>query len=109
MSDSLTASVGQHARCAAAIAACMASLLSLSACSGGVLDPQGPIGASNRQILLDALGIMLVVVVPTIAVALGFAWWFRASNSKARYLPHWAYSGELELIVWAIPVLVIMF
>ena len=45
---------------------------------------------------------------PTIAATLAFAWWFRATNTRAAYLPDFAYSGRLELIVWAIPVLVIM-
>jgi cytochrome o ubiquinol oxidase subunit 2 len=82
---------------------------SLAACSGGVLDPQGPIAAANAKILLNALEIMLAIVVPTIVAALFFAWWFRASNSRARYLPDWVYSGRIEIIVWAIPLLVILF
>ena len=52
---------------------------------------------------------MLAVVVPVIVAILAFAWWYRASNSKARYLGDWAYSGRIEFIVWAIPALVIMF
>src|SRR5262249_10888692 len=84
-------------------------LLSLSNCSGGVLDPQGPIGAANAKILLNALGIMLVIVVPTIIAILIFAWWFRASNTRARYRPDFVYSGGIELVVWGIPILVIMF
>ena len=86
-----------------------ALLLPLAGCSGGVLDPQGPIGAANATILLNALGIMLAIVVPTIVGALAFAWWFRASNPRARYLPEWVYSGRIELIVWSIPLLVILF
>src|SRR6516162_1008851 len=62
-------------------------LVSLCNCSGGVLDPQGPIGAANAKILLNALGIMLVIVVPTIILILVFGWWFRASNPRARYRP----------------------
>ncbi|MBV9971466.1 MAG: ubiquinol oxidase subunit II [Xanthobacteraceae bacterium] len=81
----------------------------LSGCSGGVLDPRGPIADANAQILLNALEIMLVIVVPTILAALAFAWWFRASNARARYRPEWVYSGRIELIVWAIPLLVILF
>jgi cytochrome o ubiquinol oxidase subunit 2 len=52
---------------------------------------------------------MLAIVVPVIVATLAFAWWYRASNTKARYLPDWAYSGRLEVVVWAIPILVIMF
>ncbi len=84
-------------------------LLSLSNCSGGVLDPQGPIGAANAKILLNALGIMLVIVVPTIIAILIFAWWFRASNTPARYRPDFVYSGGIETVVWGIPILVILF
>ena len=51
---------------------------------------------------------MLAIVVPTIAAILGFAWWFRASNSKARYLPEFEFSGQLEMITWSIPLLTIM-
>ena len=51
---------------------------------------------------------MLAIVLPTIAATLAFAWWFRASNMRARYLPDWAYSGRIELIVWGIPCMVIM-
>jgi cytochrome o ubiquinol oxidase subunit 2 len=38
-----------------------------------------------------------------------FAYWFRASNTRARYRPDFAYSGQLELLVWSIPALVIFF
>jgi cytochrome o ubiquinol oxidase subunit II len=91
------------------LAGALVSLPALTGCSGGVLDPKGPIGASNSLILMNALEIMLVIVIPTIAAALLFAWWYRASNTRARYRPHFAYSGQLELIVWSIPILVILF
>ena len=82
--------------------------LCLAACHPAVLDPKGVIGIAEKTILIDSLAIMLVIAIPTIAAILGFAWWFRASNTKARYLPDFNYSGRLELIVWAIPLLVIM-
>ena len=85
------------------------SSMVLSGCAGGVLDPQGPIGANDAKILIDALLIMLAVVVPTIAMAFWIAWKYRASNKKAEYLPLWSYSGKIEAVVWAIPILVIMF
>jgi cytochrome o ubiquinol oxidase subunit 2 len=54
-----------------------------------IFDPQGPIGAAEESILIDSVAIMLAIVVPTIVATFGFAWWFRASNTKARYLPDW--------------------
>jgi cytochrome o ubiquinol oxidase subunit 2 len=83
--------------------------IALCGCSGSVLDAQGPVGASDSAILIDALLIMLVIVVPTILVAFWIAWHYRASNTKAKYLPEWSYSGKIEAVVWAIPILVIMF
>jgi cytochrome o ubiquinol oxidase subunit II len=81
----------------------------LSGCGLGVLDPHGPIGGAERTILYNALAIMLAIVIPTILVTLAFAWWFRASNTRARYRPDFTYSGRIELVVWSIPTLVIMF
>ncbi len=75
----------------------------------GVLDPQGPIARAERLILLDATAIMLAIVVPVIIATIVFAWWFRAGNTKARLRPDWAYSGRLEVIVWSIPAMVVMF
>jgi cytochrome o ubiquinol oxidase subunit II len=81
----------------------------LASCREGVLDPRGPVGQAERVILYDATAIMLAVVIPVIILTLAFAWWFRAGNRRATYRPDWEYSGTIELIVWAIPALVILF
>src|SRR6266567_7312024 len=79
----------------------------LGGCTEGVLDPKGPIAAADRQILLNSLGIMLAIVVPVIVATLGVAFWFRASNERARYRPNFAYSGRLEMLVWSIPAMTV--
>jgi cytochrome o ubiquinol oxidase subunit 2 len=81
--------------------------LLLTACHAAVLDPQGIVGIAEKTIMIDSLTIMLAIVIPTIAATFAFAWWYRASNVRAKYLPEFAYSGQLELLVWSIPVLVI--
>jgi len=91
------------ARCAAFLTFCLA------ACSGGVLDARGPVAAADRQMMLNALAIMVAIVLPTIAAALYFAWWYRAGNRHAHRHPRFVYSGAIELIVWSIPLLVILF
>ena len=96
-------SVARAGRCGVAMAPVV-----LTACQPAVLDPQGVIGIAEKMILIDSLAIMLAIVVPTLAATLACAWWFRASNTRAAHLPEWAYSGRIELIVWAIPLLVIM-
>ena len=81
----------------------------LAGCSRSVLDPAGPVGAGDATIMIDATVIMLAIVVPTIGLAFWMAWRYRASNKKAEYLPYWSYSGRIEAVVWAIPILTIMF
>jgi cytochrome o ubiquinol oxidase subunit 2 len=84
-------------------------LATLGGCGATVLSPIGPVGAAERTILLDALAIMLAIVVPTLVATLVFAWWYRSSNTRARYLPNFQYSGQLELLVWSVPTLVVLF
>jgi cytochrome o ubiquinol oxidase subunit II len=73
-----------------------------------ILDPQGPIAAAEKTILIDSIGIMLAIVLPTIAAIFAFAFYFRKSNTRAFYWPDWEYSGRLELVVWSIPTLTII-
>jgi len=80
----------------------------LGGCSGGVLDPEGSVTSAERLIMLDSTGIMLAIVIPTILATLGTAFWFRSSNERARYMPDFAYSGRLELLVWSIPIMTIL-
>src|SRR5436305_6356623 len=82
--------------------------LVLTGCSWAILDPRGPVGQADRTILIDSLAIMLAIGIPTIVAAFAFAWWFRASNTRARYRPDWEFSGAVELVVWSIPCMVII-
>ncbi len=100
---------GANTKLIARLAALSAALPLLTACNEGVLAPRGPIGKAEAVILYDATGIMLAVIIPVILLTLVFAWWFRAGNTRARYLPNWSYSGRIEMIVWSIPALVILF
>lgn len=104
-SDALS---GSHRRAWLRCLPVAAALLPLSSCIG-VLNPQGPVGEAQRLILYNAMAIMMVVVVPVIVMAVAFGWWYRAANTKATYRPDWAYSGAVELVVWAIPVLIVLF
>jgi cytochrome o ubiquinol oxidase subunit II len=103
---------GVSGRITAVCARTLVPLLScglLASCREGVLDPQGPVGKAEYVILYDATVIMLAVVIPVILLTLAFAWWFRAGNRRATYRPNWKYAGRIELIIWAIPALVILF
>jgi cytochrome o ubiquinol oxidase subunit II len=95
----------------------LAWLRGLIACAGvvvascartGVLDPQGPVASSQRLLLINSTEIMLVVVVPVILATLGFAWWYRSSNARARRSEELAYEGRIDFVVWSIPALVVI-
>jgi cytochrome o ubiquinol oxidase subunit II len=85
-----------------------AKSLFVSCFAAGVLDAQGPVAAAERLILINATAIMLVVVLPVILLTLAFTWWYRASNTRALYRPEWSYSGQIELVVWSIPAMVVI-
>jgi cytochrome o ubiquinol oxidase subunit 2 len=87
----------------------MFAMSATRASASSILNAAGPVADGERLILLDALGIMLAIVIPTIGATLLFAWWYRASNKSATYRPEWQYSGRLEVLVWAIPALVVLF
>src|SRR5256885_15055335 len=90
------------------IAVVLIGVATLGGCTDGVLDPKGPIALAERQIMLNSLGIMLAIVIPTILATLAVGFWFRASNWRAAYLPDFEYSGRLELLVWSIPAMTVL-
>ncbi len=98
-----------HARAARAASrlAALAMALSLGGCSMDLLDPRGAVGAQEKTLILVALGLMLLVVVPVIALTLWFGWHYRASNARAVYAPNWAHSTRIEVVVWAVPCVIV--
>jgi cytochrome o ubiquinol oxidase subunit II len=81
----------------------------LAGCGRAQMQPAGPISDAERKIFFDSLVIMLAIIVPTIVATLGVIWWYRPSNRRARRLPDFVYSGRVEIVVWSIPVLVVIF
>jgi cytochrome o ubiquinol oxidase subunit II len=83
-------------------------LTMLSGCDAVVLHPSGDVAVQQRDLLLISTGLMLLIIVPVIALTLLFAWRYRYSNAAARYEPDWDHSTQLELIIWAAPLLIII-
>ncbi len=82
--------------------------LCIGGCSNLVLlDPKGPIGETERFVILLAFVLMLLVVIPVIIMAFWFPWKYRAANKKATYAPQWSYSGKIELVVWLVPAVIV--
>ena len=83
-------------------------LLPLAGCSTVVLNPAGDIASQQGDLIVIATLLMLIVIVPVIALTLFFAWRYRASNAQANYKPDWDHSTQLELVIWAVPLLIII-
>lgn len=80
----------------------------LSGCSHMVLlTPKGPVGETERTVIIIAFVLMLIVVIPVIIMALWFPRKFRASNTDAPYTPKWSYSHKIELVIWLFPVAIV--
>ena len=87
----------------------MLSSLSVEALLGGcgqvvLLNPKGPIGGGERNLIFLALGLMIIVVIPVVFMALWFPRKYSASNKKATYAPKWSSSLKLEVVVWLVPI-----
>ncbi|MXV44170.1 ubiquinol oxidase subunit II [Saccharibacter sp. 17.LH.SD] len=79
----------------------------LSGCTVDLLQPDGPIGEGNRDMMVLEFAIMMCVVVPTCIATLFFAWKYRASNTKAEYRPNWSHSNAVEVFIWGMPIAII--
>jgi cytochrome o ubiquinol oxidase subunit II len=79
----------------------------LGGCNWGVLDPQGPIGEAERSIVLESTLLMLVIVIPVIALVVAFAWKYRASNTRAQYMPDWEHSNKVAAVMVLAPLTIV--
>lgn len=90
-----------------ALALCIAAVVAvgmyLRTLSVPVLQPAGPIAAGQKQLLITASLLMLIVVIPVFILAFGFAWRYRETNKKAAYQPNWDHSRVIETVWWLIP------
>jgi cytochrome o ubiquinol oxidase subunit 2 len=68
-----------------------------------VLFPSGAIGIAERDLMIHATELMLIVAIPVFILAIFIAWHYRASNEQATYKPNWEHSKMEELIWWSIP------
>jgi cytochrome o ubiquinol oxidase subunit 2 len=77
------------------VAASAPLLLALAGCKMVVMDPAGDVAVQQKNLILLATGLMLLIIVPVIALTLFVAWKYRASNTEATYDPDWHHSTRL--------------
>ncbi|MBF7012991.1 ubiquinol oxidase subunit II [Novosphingobium resinovorum] len=80
----------------------------LSACNTLVLKPSGDVAQQQGDLVVVATLLMLLIVVPVMLAVVIFAWRYRANNKDAKYEPDWDHSTQLELMIWAAPLLIII-
>ena len=86
----------------------LACTLALAGCDLVVLNPSGDIAVQQGRLVVQSTLLMMLIIVPVIVVTLLFAWRYRESNRAARYEPDWDHSIQLELLIWAAPLLIII-
>lgn len=72
-----------------------------------VLNPRGTIASQERDLMIIAALLAIVVIVPVFAMTFTFAWKYRASNTKAKYTPDADKNVVAETAWWLIPFVII--
>jgi cytochrome o ubiquinol oxidase subunit 2 len=80
----------------------------LGGCDLVVLNPTGDIAVQQRNLILFATGVMLLIIVPVMALTVLFAWRYRRGNPDKTYDPGFDHSTTLELVIWSCPLLIII-
>ena len=73
-----------------------------------ILNPKGVIAYKERDLIITALSLMLIVVIPVFFLTLIFAIRYREGNKSAKYTPNWAHSALGEAIWWGVPCIIIV-
>lgn len=73
-----------------------------------ILNPQGTIASQQRDLIIFAVLLCLIVVLPVFFLTFMIAWKYRASNTKAKYTPDWDNNKWIEAIWWGIPCAIIL-
>ncbi|MGH8054961.1 MAG: ubiquinol oxidase subunit II [Stenotrophomonas sp.] len=79
----------------------------LAGCNWVLLDSKGDVGIAQRDLIIICVALMMIVVIPAIVLTFVFAWKYRAGNTKARYMPDWAHSTKVEIVVWGVPLIIV--
>ena len=72
-----------------------------------VLEPKGMIGVKEKDLIITASLLMLIVVIPVLILTWAFAWKYRATK-KARHEPDWEHNYIAEYCWWGVPLFIII-
>ena len=87
-------------------------VLCLSGCHrhvmGGILHPKGIIAFQERQLMFDAIALMLIVVIPVIIMSFAFLYRYHQSHDARDHHPNWSHNHFLETIWWGVPCAIVL-
>ncbi|RIX51267.1 ubiquinol oxidase subunit II [Paenibacillus nanensis] len=90
----------------------LAMVFLISGCSSEqyiVLDPKGPIGESQKDLILISTLLCAVIIVPVLILTAIIVWRYRdRPGRKAAYKPEWEHNTKLEVTWWSIPIVIII-
>src|ERR1700744_1601900 len=66
-----------------------------------ILNPKGLIALQERDVLLVALFLMLIVVIPVFIFAFHVASTYNENNKNKKYTPDWDHNSRLQFFIWA--------
>ncbi|AWB43585.1 cytochrome ubiquinol oxidase subunit II [Paenibacillus sp. CAA11] len=74
-----------------------------------VLDPKGPIGEKQKDLIIISTLLCSIVIVPVLILTAVIVWRYRDKpKRKAAYDPNWHHSTKLETIWWGVPIVIIL-
>lgn len=92
------------------LALAAASTLLLSGCGSQyvVLNPVGPVGQRELQLIELSVALILIVIIPVILLLVFIVYRYRdRPDNRAPYMPNWSDSRVLEMIWWGIPIVIV--
>jgi cytochrome aa3-600 menaquinol oxidase subunit II len=88
----------------------LAASVLLTGCSPEyvVLNPAGPVGKTELNLIVLSTILVLIVIIPVL-ILLGFILYrYRDKpGNTAPYMPNWAHSNKLEVVWWGIPIVIV--
>src|SRR5437773_1595978 len=70
--------------------------------------PQGPIAFQERNLMITATLLMLIIVIPVFIVTFFVASKYKTENTKNKYSPDWDHSYKLQALMWGFPTAIII-
>jgi cytochrome o ubiquinol oxidase subunit 2 len=73
-----------------------------------VMNPKGLIASKQRDLIITATLLMLIVVIPVFLLTIFISWKYRSGNKEAKYSPDWDHNSKAEMVWWGFPLVIIL-